>query len=89
MRLFISSLVCELLIFMSEPDLFKLLLLDIRGWVILEVIAATFKLVRGRKLGLLISIGVEGFKRGLVSRSLGLLEGARRVRESDRAAWFS
>lgn len=60
LRLLISPLVRQLLVLVGEPHLLQLLLLDIRGRIVLEVVAAAFELILCRKLNLLLIVGVEG-----------------------------
>ena len=72
LRLLITPLVSQLLIFVGEPHLLQLLLLDIRRRVVMEVVAAALKLVLRRELHLLLIIGVEGLVGWLESGALRL-----------------
>ena len=58
-RFFITSLVGQLLVLVLPPDLLQLLLLQVVGWVVPEVIRASLELVYTRVLDLLFAIGVE------------------------------
>lgn len=73
---------------MLPPDLFQLLLLQVVGWVVREVIGASLELVDTRVLDFLFAIGVEGFEGWLKSGPLGLGKLVVHLGESDRASCF-
>ena len=82
-RLLISPLVRQLLVLVGEPDLLQLLLFDVSGRIILEVVATTFELIDCGELGFLIAVSEECFVGGLVGRALRLLELPSGARELD------
>ena len=80
-RLLVSPLVGQLLVLVREPNLFQLLFLDIRGRVVVEIVAAPFKLVCSRELDLLVVVRVEGLLARLERGTLSLCESPRCVRK--------
>ena len=68
---------------MGEPHLLQLLLLNVRGRIVLEVVTSAFKLVRGRKPGLLLIVRVESLKGWLECGTLRLCKCPCGVRKFD------
>ena len=71
-RFFIPSLIGQLLVLVLPPDLFQLLLLQVVGWVVPEVIGASLELVATRVLDFLFAVGVERFEGRFESGPLSL-----------------
>ena len=85
-RLLISSLVGEDLVLVLPPDSFQLLLLQVIGRVVPEVIRSSFELVNSRIFDLLFAISEERLKGWLEGGTLRLAELVRHVRKSDRTS---
>ena len=73
-RFFVTSLLGQLLVFVLPPDRFELLLLQVIGRVVHEVIGAPLELVDCRISDLLLAVRVELLEAGLECGAFSLRE---------------
>ena len=88
-RFFITSLVGQHLVLVLPPDLLQLLLLQVVGWMVTEVVGASLELVDSRVLDFLLAVCVERLESRLESGSLGLGKLCVHVGEFYRTTCFS